>query len=530
MSVQRTTSSEFEPLRYLGRGSFGVVLLVRKKGTKETYALKVMRKRSLVERKAVNVARVEREVAAVACHPYVVRLCYAFQSKTRAYLVTEYCPGGSLDRRRLPLPLAVARRVAAQLTLAVEYLHSVGVIHRDLKPANVLFDTSDDARLADFGLAAYCDDVTSSSSSGRKTFAGSVEYAAPELFLKTTSYYDTAVDWWSLGVVTYEMLAGRTPFSSSAVRTLFHNILHAEPDYSDFAHHQDAVACVAALLTRDPRRRADASYLRDRDPFLSSYVRAFDALVLLNNNNNGAKKGQHNDKDEDNDKDGRSVEGRKKREQPGQKTQAGQRASLRRSASAPAPTTTTTTTTRTPRGEKMNEVPETSWNEDDEPAIVSSDGSSTFSEDAKDGVDCLRSSSASSADPSHSPRQRRPSDTIPVTPPESTSDEGSTPDDDDDLCESARRYLSECDDPAKVDSIDLLPVYRPDAFKGFAYCQDHDHVDDTKPPVLEASSSTSSAASSSAAKVKKGWLRLSFTRGAMKRSRSSAASSNASDL
>ncbi|KAJ8600273.1 hypothetical protein CTAYLR_000640 [Chrysophaeum taylorii] len=253
MSEQKTRPRDFEPVRMLGKGAFGAVLLVRKKNSAKLYALKVMKKRSLVDRNCVNVARVEREVLAVVRHPFLVSLYYAFQSKSRLYLVTEFCRGGALDaatleKTRIPT-------CAAQLALAIEHLHARGVIHRDIKAANVLFDARGDARLADFGLAAYCDDA-----SARKSFTGTLEYMAPEIFRKDT-HYTAAVDWWSLGCLLYEMLSGgRTPFRAARPRDLFHNILFATPAYEGLK--EEEVSCVSALLQKEPSLRANARALR----------------------------------------------------------------------------------------------------------------------------------------------------------------------------------------------------------------------------------------------------------------------------
>ena len=387
MSWQKTTSREFEPIRLLGRGAFGAVLLVRKKATGEQYALKVMRKDHLVDRNAIQVARIEREVGAVVRqHPFLVRLCYSFQSTTRLYLVTEYLEGGSLDAR-LPLTLTEAQRATAQLTLAIEFLHSVGVIHRDIKSANVLFDAKNDARLADFGLAAYCEDAVQR----RMSFCGTIEYMSPELFLKKKreeipkKKIPAAVDWWALGVLLYEMLRGKTPFNPTTTkggaRALFENILHADLDFGHPAFTDiPAVDCISRLLNRDVQHRADAGDLRSH-PFLAAAIRGYDAVV--------------------------------------------HRSLVDSTPSSLSSVTPASPVTTSPRSAVSDDVE--TWTDDD----------------------------ATSATAATAGLQVR----------------------DEELCESARLYLSESDDIKQK-----RPTYRPDAFKGFSFCHLDVSVEDDSLP------------------------------------------------
>mmetsp|Transcript_21684 Transcript_21684/g.66832 ORF Transcript_21684/g.66832 Transcript_21684/m.66832 type:complete len:529 (-) Transcript_21684:206-1792(-) len=481
MSLQRTSSREFEPVRLLGRGAFGAVLLVRKKSTGKTYALKVMRKRSLVDRNAINVARVEREVSAVVRHPYLVQLCYAFQSKTRLYLVTEYFEGGSLDVRletRGCLEDADARRAAGQLTLAIEYLHSVGVIHRDIKAANVLLESNGDARLSDFGLAAYCEDAAR-----HVSFCGTLAYVAPELFLKrdkknTSPGYTTAVDWWSLGVLMFEMLRGHTPFevcnpggdeSRGATRKLFENILHKDADFNDDprgAFTDASRDCISSLLRRDPLRRAGAAELR-KHPYLAAAVRTLDVSSPLLDRGRSRLRAHRaaseplvvRDRRLDDDDDAR-----RQQQQPDD--------------DGGAPNFVTPEKMELARASTLDNVVASSSDGNDDPTPPSSAASSSSAGMEDDELD------------------------------------------DDALCESARLYLSETDDPTAIDSIDLLPAskYRPDAFKGFSYCQDEPKTPERRPKALPERRKTSPGAflKSNVRKVANG---LTFIRGAAKRAR-----------
>ena len=233
-------------------------------------------------------------------HAYLVPLRCSFQSRTRLYLVTPYFGGGDLHARlrdQTRLEPGEVRTHVARLALAVAHLHASGVIHRDIKGANVLLDAAGRAHLADFGLAAYrdraeilsvdfavhfertaplfnaarmkrndartaeirryCDDAAQ----GRKaSFAGTLDYMAPELFLKASKVYDGAVDYWSLGVLAYECLAGETPFAAPLARDLFKNILKKPPDLERVV--EDARPPLAGLLCKDPAGRANLEEMK----------------------------------------------------------------------------------------------------------------------------------------------------------------------------------------------------------------------------------------------------------------------------
>lgn len=276
MSEQRDRASDFEPLRFLGKGTFGAVVLVRRRRRVHAsqegrrYAMKIILKRSLGEKSRREMAMVEREILRTVRHPFLVSLACSFQSKTRLYLVTPYLCGGDLDARlknRKTLTSGEVRAHIARLSLAVDFLHRSGVIHRDIKGANVLLDAGGRAHLADFGLAAYCDDAARP---GRNaSFAGTLDYMAPELFLKSAKTYDGAVDYWSLGVLAYQCLVGVTPFSAPSARELFTNILRKEPVMD--AVLEEARDGIRALLHKKPDLRDALSQMRRR-PFFGEAI------------------------------------------------------------------------------------------------------------------------------------------------------------------------------------------------------------------------------------------------------------------
>ncbi|KAF1776899.1 Protein kinase, ATP binding site [Phytophthora cactorum] len=152
---------DFTLIRVIGKGSFGKVTLVRKKNNSKVFAMKILTKSHLLKRKQVEHTKTERRVLSVASHPFIVGLHYAFQTEAKLYFVLDYCPGGELFfhlSRMGKFDEEMARFYAAELVVALEHLHSLGVVYRDLKPENILLDEMGHIKLADFGLAK--DEVT----------------------------------------------------------------------------------------------------------------------------------------------------------------------------------------------------------------------------------------------------------------------------------------------------------------------------------------------------------------------------------
>merc|ERR1712232_253675 len=183
--------------------------------------MKVMRKEMLIQTNNVSYTMTERNILRNIRHPFIATLYYAFQTRGKVYLVMEFLNGGQMlfhMRRQAMLSEDQVRIYAAEIVLAIEYLHSLDIVHRDLKPENVLLSSDGHISIADFGLAKV--NVTDDSA---KTFCGTIEYMAPEII--NGSGHGKGVDWWSLGILICDCLTGDPPFKSRNRNTLQKEIL-----------------------------------------------------------------------------------------------------------------------------------------------------------------------------------------------------------------------------------------------------------------------------------------------------------------
>jgi tRNA A-37 threonylcarbamoyl transferase component Bud32 len=224
---RRLGPHDFELMRVVGQGAFGKVFQVRKRDTQEIFAMKVMRKDRILERSHGEYVRAERDALTAVVHPYIVTLRYSFQTSQKLYLVLDFINGGHLFfqlYRAGTFSEQLAKLYTAELVLAVAYLHSQGFVHRDLKPENVLLDSEGHVKITDFGLAKG----NLSDAEGQRTnsFIGTMEYMAPEII--AGKGHGKAVDWWSVGILLYEMLCGMPPFRSKSRPSLQKLILSAK--------------------------------------------------------------------------------------------------------------------------------------------------------------------------------------------------------------------------------------------------------------------------------------------------------------
>lgn len=243
---------DFKLLKVLGKGSFGKVLLCELRETKQAYAIKALKKDVVLEDDDVECTMVERRVLALATrHPFLTHLHSAFQSQDHLFFVMEYLSGGDLmfhiqtvgkfDEIR-------ARFYAAEIVCGLEFLHDRGIIYRDLKLDNVLLDADGHIKLADFGMCKEGIVETKKAS----TFCGTPDYIAPEI-LKGWRY-DAAADWWSFGVLLYEMLIGQSPFAGEDEEDLFDSICRDKVHYPKWIS-SNAEDCLCQLFERTPLER-----------------------------------------------------------------------------------------------------------------------------------------------------------------------------------------------------------------------------------------------------------------------------------
>lgn len=263
----RLSMNSFEVISVIGRGFFGKVLLVQGKDDREYYALKTVKKERLIKSHQIHTILSERKILANAKHPFVVNLMFAFQTVSKFYIGLEYVPGGDLIgllQRTGIVGIDDVRIYAGELATAIEHLHSIGVVYRDLKPENVLIGQDGHLKLTDFGLAK---DISETNTT--KTFCGTAEFIAPEIIFGKP--YDYCVDWWSFGILVYQMLYGKTPFYSERRDSMMSKIKYADPTFPDTAT-KDEIDFIKLFLEKDPAKRAKYSDVENH-PFFNGITR-----------------------------------------------------------------------------------------------------------------------------------------------------------------------------------------------------------------------------------------------------------------
>ena len=207
----KLTFTDFDPIKLLGRGSFGEVLLVRLKANKKVYAMKILNKKILKIKKQQTHTKTERDLMVKINSPFIVNIKSAFQDSSKLYIVSEFMQGGDMffhlhDGKIVTFNNDKAKFYIMELVLALESLHKNNMVYRDLKPENILLDAKGHVKLTDFGLSKILENEEDKAF----TICGTPQYLAPEVIKKKG--YDKAVDWWSLGCVMFEMLTGKIPF------------------------------------------------------------------------------------------------------------------------------------------------------------------------------------------------------------------------------------------------------------------------------------------------------------------------------
>jgi len=241
----------FEMLKVIGRGSFGKVMQVRKKGEDTIYAMKILKKKAIIQRNQLEHTRAERKILEALNHPFLMTLRYAFQTETKLYFVLDYYTGGELFfhlKKKRRFRENEAKLMVCEVGMALGHLHALDVIYRDLKPENILLDQKGHICLTDFGLSK---DLGPTNEEAR-TFCGTPEYLAPEIVMNKG--HGKAVDWWSLGILLYELTVGIPPFYSQNVHEMYQLIKQAPLRFPPKLSHE-CKQLITGLLKRDPTKR-----------------------------------------------------------------------------------------------------------------------------------------------------------------------------------------------------------------------------------------------------------------------------------
>lgn len=255
---------DFDVVKQLGAGYFSQVLLVKHKETKKLYALKCLKKEFLINENQQNSAKTERDILIMARHPFVVKICFAFQDATQLYIGLEYITGGYLFRlieEDYYLSLPELRFYIAEIVLGLVHLHSQGIIYRDLKLENILICKNGHIKLSDFGLSKKL--LHNGVVKPTYTFCGTDEYIAPEMLLSQP--YDFSLDWWCLGILIYELCFHETPFVGKEGMSTYDRILYDDPGFPD-SMPEEPKSLIIELLNKDPKKRGNFETIKNH-PF-----------------------------------------------------------------------------------------------------------------------------------------------------------------------------------------------------------------------------------------------------------------------
>ena len=239
---------EYELLKALGEGSFGRVYIARHKTNGQYWAFKQLKKYEIIKSKQVDHLKNEVYILNSVQHPFIVKMAGMTQDNRFLYIGMEFVVGGELFtylRRVVRFPKLQTALYTAQVTLMFEHLHSQNVIYRDLKPENLLIDGEGYLKLTDFGFAKIVENRT-------YTLCGTPEYIAPEIILNKG--HGKGVDWWTVGVLIFEMLAGIDPFNDADPMMIYQNIIRGNLKFPR-TFDKDGRSLVKHLLVSDLSKR-----------------------------------------------------------------------------------------------------------------------------------------------------------------------------------------------------------------------------------------------------------------------------------
>uniref|UniRef100_A0A7S0JK20 G protein-coupled receptor kinase n=1 Tax=Calcidiscus leptoporus TaxID=127549 RepID=A0A7S0JK20_9EUKA len=293
---------DFDIIRFLGAGGFGMVLLANKKGTERSYAIKVIDKRILISQNQTHSIFREKEVLACVEHPFIVALRYAFQTDDHLCFVLDFIAGGNMysDLMRGPYPHERTCFYAAQIVLATHHLHELNILYRDLKPDNVLLTLDGYVKLADMGAARGINedgsisveaakDASSTASHNktgkavdpsrgrRMTITGTHGYRAPEVYERD---YGFEADWWNVGILIVEMLTAENPLRGENRRESEYLTKHKDLSLPAYIH-SSAKRIIFKFLERDPKKRLGCGEHSVREIKETSFFESIDWEALM---------------------------------------------------------------------------------------------------------------------------------------------------------------------------------------------------------------------------------------------------------
>lgn len=259
---------DFTLVKVLGRGAFGKVMLVNK--DKRTFAMKILKKEMIINNNNIQYLELERSILKIvsdAKHPFLMQMLHCFQDDANVYFGTEFLAGGDLFHyaTKFSFSSSQIQLYSAEIILGLEYLHSKNIIYRDMKLDNVLICSDGHVKIADFGLCK--DNIEYNMKT--YTFCGTADTLAPEVILQ--GGYTKDVDWWSFGVVMFEMFENELPFNGSTTEEITAEILELSPKYSERTP-RIAKDLINKLLEKIPEKRIgfgkeDGKIIRSHDYF-----------------------------------------------------------------------------------------------------------------------------------------------------------------------------------------------------------------------------------------------------------------------
>ena len=275
-TLMNASIRDFTFLKRISAGAYARVFLAQKKKTGDLYAIKVLRRDEVQQKNQMKRVLAEKDILLQFCNPYIVKFYYSIIGRHNLYLVMEYLPGGdlySLLQNVGCLDEESTKIYAIQIILALRYLHQSGIIHRDLKPDNILIGADGKLKLTDFGLS-HLGVVDRQSTTGNQSVSvqdpslnvaaslvGTPDYIAPEIILNLPHTF--TADYWSLGVIIYELLNGEPPFHGETETETHTNILKGKIDFTDMEISDEAIDFIKSLLKINPKERLGANKFED---------------------------------------------------------------------------------------------------------------------------------------------------------------------------------------------------------------------------------------------------------------------------